>query len=83
MKETARKQTVVKKKSAAARNRGRKEIRITTPRHKSTQERRLFEQLFYRLSTFFLAADSSQFNKKIEKGPLPQRVVLSLSFYAC
>jgi PAS domain S-box-containing protein len=68
MKDTTRQKAVNKKSPPARKNRSSKKTGGGAfPRHHSP-ERRRFEQLFYRLSTFFLAADSSQLEEKIEKG---------------
>ncbi len=68
MKETARQQAVTKKPPPARKNRSRKKTGVAAPKKQNTAERRRFEQLFYRLSTFFQATDSSQLDAKIEKG---------------
>jgi hypothetical protein len=68
MKATTRQKAVVKKKLTTPKNRGRGKIHTGDPNKKTTPEPRRFEQLFYRLSTFFLAADFSHLDAKIEKG---------------
>jgi len=63
-----RQTTVTKTKPRAQKTKTGELTPNTPPRKQAPPERRRFEQLFYRLSTFFLAADASQLDTKIDKG---------------
>jgi len=68
MKETTLQKADIKKPSPAPKNRSKGKSVAATPKKLDALERRRFEQLFYRLSTFFLAVDASQLDTKIKKG---------------